>query len=177
VCAISREEMGELPLEVQAKLLRVLQEQEFERVGSSKTIKVDVRIVAATNRDLRKAVREGEFREDLYYRLAVFPVELPPLRERAQDIPLLVQFFVQKYAPRVGRRVEGVEPETLLALSRYPGPGTIRELENLVERALILNNSALLKVAPELLAVAPAGGAETAAAPRRDADAVPGGDI
>jgi len=147
------DEIGELPLDVQAKLLRVLQEQEFERVGSSKTLKVDVRVVAATNRDLRRAVREGEFREDLYYRLAVFPVQLPPLRERAEDIPLLVQFFAQKYAPRVGRRVDGVEPETLLAFSRYPWPGNIRELENLVERALILNNSAALQVAPELLAV------------------------
>jgi len=149
------DEIGELPLDVQAKLLRVLQEQEFERVGSSKTLKVDVRVVAATNRDLRKAVREGEFREDLYYRLAVFPVELPPLRERAEDIPLLVQFFAQKYAPRVGRRVDGVDPETLLALSRYPWPGNIRELENLVERALILCNSSTLTVAPELLAVGP----------------------
>jgi len=148
------DEIGELPLDTQAKLLRVLQEQEFERVGSSKTLKVDVRVVAATNRDLRKAVREGDFREDLYYRLAVFPVELPPLRERAEDIPLLVQFFAQKYAPRVGRRVDGVEPETLLAFSRYPWPGNIRELENLVERALILNNSAALRVAPELLTVA-----------------------
>jgi transcriptional regulator with GAF, ATPase, and Fis domain len=148
------DEIGELPLDVQAKLLRVLQEQEFERVGSSKTIKVDVRVVAATNRDLRKAVREGEFREDLYYRLAVFPVELPPLRQRAEDIPLLVQFFAQKYAPRVGRRIDGVDPDTMVAFSRYPWPGNIRELENLVERALILNNSSALRVAPELLAVA-----------------------
>jgi len=147
------DEIGELPLDVQAKLLRVLQEQEFERVGSSNTIKVDVRIVAATNRDLRKAVRDGEFREDLYYRLNVFPVELPPLRARAEDIPLLVQFFAQKYAPRVGRRIDGVDPDTLMALSRYPWPGNIRELENLVERALILNTSTALKIPPEMLAV------------------------
>ena len=146
------DEIGELPLDVQAKLLRVLQEQEFERVGSSKTLQVDVRVVAATNRDLRKAVREGEFREDLYYRLAVFPIDLPPLRARAEDIPLLVQYFAQKYAPRVGRRIDGVDPETMLALTRYPWPGNIRELENLVERALILNSSAVLRVAPELLA-------------------------
>jgi formate hydrogenlyase transcriptional activator len=147
------DEIGELGLDVQAKLLRVLQEQEFERVGSSNTIKVDVRIVAATNRDLRKAVRDGEFREDLYYRLSVFPVELPPLRARAEDIPLLVQFFAQKYAPRVGRRIDGVDPDTLIALSRYPWPGNIRELENLVERALILNTASVLKVPPEMLAV------------------------
>ena len=149
------DEIGELPLDVQAKLLRVLQEQEFERVGSSKTIKVDVRVVAATNRDLRKSVRDGEFREDLYYRLAVFPVDLPPLRARAEDIPLLVQFFVQKYATRVGRRVEGVDPDTLMALARYPWPGNIRELENLIERGLILNSSPLLRIPPEMLAVAP----------------------
>jgi formate hydrogenlyase transcriptional activator len=147
------DEIGELGLDVQAKLLRVLQEQEFERVGSSSTIKVDVRIVAATNRDLRKAVRDGEFREDLYYRLSVFPVELPPLRARAEDIPLLVQFFAQKYAPRVGRRIDGVDPDTLIALSRYPWPGNIRELENLVERALILNTASVLKIAPEMLSV------------------------
>jgi PAS domain S-box-containing protein len=160
------DEIGELPLDVQAKLLRVLQEQEFERVGSSRTLKVDVRVVAATNRDLRKSIRDGDFREDLYYRLAVFPVELPPLRARLEDIPLLVQFFVQKYAPRVGRRVDGVEPETLAALSRYPWPGNIRELENLIERALILNTTATLKIAPEMLALHPAGDhAAKAAAP------------
>jgi formate hydrogenlyase transcriptional activator len=147
------DEIGELKLETQAKLLRVLQEQEFERVGSSNTIKIDVRVVAATNRDLRKAVRAGEFREDLYYRLNVFPVELPPLRARAEDIPLLVQFFVQKYAPRVGRRVDGVDPDTLIAFTRYPWPGNIRELENLVERALILNTSPMLKIPPEMLAL------------------------
>jgi transcriptional regulator with GAF, ATPase, and Fis domain len=147
------DEIGELSLEVQAKLLRVLQEQEFERVGSSNTLKVDVRVVAATNRDLRKAVREREFREDLYYRLNVFPVELPPLRARAEDVPLLVQFFVQKYAPRIGRRVEGVDPDALLALSRYPWPGNIRELENLIERALILNNGPCLTIPGELLSL------------------------
>ncbi|MEO8017100.1 MAG: sigma 54-interacting transcriptional regulator [Pseudomonadota bacterium] len=149
------DEIGELKLETQAKLLRVLQEQEFERVGSSTTIKVDVRVVAATNRDLRKAVRDGEFREDLYYRLNVFPVELPPLRARAEDVPLLVQFFVQKYAPRVGRRIDGVDPDTLVAFTRYPWPGNIRELENLVERALILNTSPMLKIPPEMLAMHP----------------------
>jgi formate hydrogenlyase transcriptional activator len=110
-------------------------------------------VVAATNRDLRQEVRDRKFREDLYYRLNVFPVELPPLRSRAEDIPLLVQFFVQKYAPRVGRRVDSVEPDALLALSRYPWPGNIRELENLIERALILNSGPILKVPQELLVV------------------------
>jgi len=147
------DEIGELSLDVQAKLLRVLQEQEFERVGSSHTLKVDVRVVAATNRDLRQEVRAKKFREDLYYRLNVFPVELPPLRRRAEDIPLLVQFFVQKYAPRVGRRVDAIEPEALLALSRYPWPGNIRELENLIERALILSSGTRSVVPPELLVV------------------------
>jgi PAS domain S-box-containing protein len=172
------DEIGELSLEVQAKLLRVLQEQEFERVGSSNTLKVDVRVVAATNRDLRKAVREREFREDLYYRLNVFPVELPPLRARAEDVPLLVQFFVQKYASRIGRRVEGVDPDALLALSRYPWPGNIRELENLIERALILNSGPCLTIPVELLSLhaspepvrVPTGAAAPGAHPAKELD-------
>src|SRR6516225_5421760 len=145
------DEIGEMPLEVQAKLLRVLQEREFERVGSSQTTRVDVRIVAASNRDLAKAVRAGEFREDLYYRLNVFPVTLPPLRERPEDIPLLVKFFVQKYSPRVGRRIDSIDPETMQRLLAYPWPGNIRELENLIERALILADSNVLHVEPEIL--------------------------
>jgi PAS domain S-box-containing protein len=145
------DEIGEMPLEVQAKLLRVLQEQEFERVGSSHTTKVDVRVIAATNRDLARAVREGSFRQDLYYRLSVFPVTLPALRERTEDIPLLVAFFAQKYGPRVGRRIESVSAETLQRLRDYPWPGNIRELENLIERALILANSSVLEVSPEVL--------------------------
>jgi PAS domain S-box-containing protein len=145
------DEIGEMPLEVQAKLLRVLQEGEFERVGSSRTTKVDVRIVAASNRDLAKAVCAGAFREDLYYRLNVFPLIVPPLRERSEDIPLLMKFFVQKYAPRVGRRIESIDPQTIQPLVAYPWPGNIRELENLIERALILTDSGVLHIEPDIL--------------------------
>jgi formate hydrogenlyase transcriptional activator len=145
------DEIGEMPLEVQAKLLRVLQEREFERIGSSQTTKVDVRIVAASNRDLAKAVRAAEFREDLYYRLNVFPLTLPPLRDRSEDIPLLIKFFVQKYAPRVGRRIESIDPQTVQRLVAYPWPGNIRELENLIERAVILTDSGVLHVEPDIL--------------------------
>src|SRR6516165_2724846 len=145
------DEIGEMPLDVQAKVLRVLQEREFERVGSSHTTKVDVRVIAATNRDLARAVGDGSFRQDLYYRLSVFPVTLPALRERTEDIPLLVAFFAQKYGPRVGRRIESVSAETLQRLRDYPWPGNIRELENLIERALILANSSVLHVEPEIL--------------------------
>jgi formate hydrogenlyase transcriptional activator len=132
------DEIGELPPETQAKLLRVLQEHEIERVGGGATISVDVRIIAATNRDLLRAVREKTFREDLYYRLNVFPVPLPPLRDRAEDIPLLTRFLVDKSATRTGKRIEGVSRETLRRLTAYRWPGNIRELENIVERAVIL---------------------------------------
>ena len=145
------DEIGEMPLDVQTKLLRVLQEYEFERVGSSHTTKVDVRVIAATNRDLARAVGDGSFRQDLYYRLSVFPVTLPPLRERLEDIPLLVRFFAQKYGPRVGRRVESIDAATMQRLIEYPWPGNIRELENLIERALILASSSVLHVGPEIL--------------------------
>ena len=132
------DEIGELSLETQAKLLRVLQEHEIERVGGGAAIKVDVRIIAATNRDLLKAVREETFRADLYYRLSVFPVPLPPLRDRAEDIPLLTRFLIDKSATRTGKRIEGVSRETLRRLTSYRWPGNIRELENVVERAVIL---------------------------------------
>ena len=145
------DEIGEVPMDVQVKLLRVLQEREFERIGSNQTIKADVRVIAATNRDLQKSVREGDFRADLYYRLNVFPVELPPLRERQEDIPLLAQFFVQKYAPRVGRRVEGIDSEAMRRLVEYSWPGNIRELENIVERALILNSAPMLHIDADVL--------------------------
>ena len=133
------DEVGDIPLELQPKLLRVLQEQEFERVGGTKTIKVDVRMVAATHRDLAKMVADGRFREDLYYRLNVFPVTLPPLRERSDDIPRLVAHFTQRFARRMGRRIESIPPETMDALVRYRWPGNIRELQNIIERAVILS--------------------------------------
>ena len=145
------DEIGEVPLDVQVKLLRVLQEREFERVGGNQTIVADVRVIAATNRDLHKAIADGSFRTDLYYRLNVFPVQMPALRERLEDIPLLVQFFIQKHASRVGRRIDAVDPDTLQRLARYHWPGNIRELENLVERALILAPSSVLSIELEAL--------------------------
>jgi PAS domain S-box-containing protein len=145
------DEIGEVPADVQVKLLRVLQEHEFERVGGSQTIRTDVRVVAATNRDLPSEVRDGSFRSDLFYRLNVFPISLPPLRDRAEDIPLLVKFFVQKYGPRVGRRADTIDPATMQRLTQYHWPGNIRELENITERALILANSPVLTIDAELL--------------------------
>src|SRR5215831_3301933 len=133
------DEVGEIPLELQSKLLRVLQEQEFERLGSTRTIRVDVRLVAATNRDLAQMTANGQFRNDLYYRLNVFPVMLPPLRERRDDIPQLVRHFAQKVARRMGRQIETIPAEAMEALERYPWPGNIRELENVIERAVILS--------------------------------------
>jgi DNA-binding NtrC family response regulator len=132
------DEIGELPLELQPKLLRALQEQQFERLGGNRTIKVDVRIVAATNRNLRQMVAEGKFRSDLYYRLNVFPVPVPPLRERREDIPLLARFFTQRYASKLDRTIKEIPSATLEALSRYAWPGNIRELQNVIERAVIL---------------------------------------
>jgi formate hydrogenlyase transcriptional activator len=148
------DEVGEMPLDAQVKLLRVLQEGEFERVGGSETHRTDVRIIAATNRDLQRAVSEGAFREDLYYRLNVFPVALPPLRERRGDIPLLVRFFIGKYAARVDRRIEAVEPETIERLVGYRWPGNVRELQNLVERAMILATTPELRIEPEIFVAA-----------------------
>ena len=138
------DEIGDLPLELQPKLLRVLQEGEFERVGGSHTIRVDVRVIAATNRDLEEAIHASRFRADLYYRLSVFPIRLPPLRERAEDIPLLVRYFAQKYGTRLGKRIPSVLPATLQVLRAYLWPGNVRELENVVERALILSQGAYM---------------------------------
>ncbi|MGB4887053.1 MAG: sigma 54-interacting transcriptional regulator, partial [Nitrospira sp.] len=140
------DEVGEIPLELQSKLLRVLQEQEFERLGSTRTIHVDIRLIAATNRDLAKMVEDHEFRSDLYYRLNVFPITLPPLRERREDIPVLVRYFTQHYAARMKKHIETIPGPSLEALSRYHWPGNIRELENLVERAVILTQGTHLQV-------------------------------
>jgi len=138
------DEIGEVPVEMQVKLLRALQESEFERVGGIKTIHVDVRLVAATNRDLKQLITEGRFREDLYYRLAVVPIALPPLRERREDIPLLVSHFIHKYDERLGKRVEGIEPEALELLMSYAWPGNIRELENLMERSVLFADGPMI---------------------------------
>jgi len=144
--ALFLDEVGELPLELQPKLLRVLQEHEFERLGSSRTLRADVRLVAATNRDLSEMVDAGTFRADLFYRLNVFPIHVPPLRERPEDVPLLVRHFVQQLGRKMGRRVEEIPSETMAALVRYDWPGNIRELQNLVERALILTAGPVLRV-------------------------------
>ncbi len=145
------DEIGDVAPEVQVKLLRVLQEREFERVGGSTPLRVDVRIIAATNRDLEKAMSEGRFREDLYYRLCVFPIQLPPLREREGDVALLVQFFLTKFAARLGRRIDRVHPESMERLLAYDWPGNVRELENVIERAVILSAGPELHVSPGLL--------------------------
>ena len=138
------DEVGDIPPQLQPKLLRILQEQEFERLGSSRTHQVDVRLVAATHRDLAGMVRNGEFRSDLYFRLNVFPVQLPPLRERREDIPALVAHFVEFLGRRLGRQIDNIPKETMLDLRSYDWPGNIRELQNLIERALILSEDGVL---------------------------------
>jgi len=132
------DEVGELPAETQIALLRVLQEHEFERVGGTRPISADVRVIAATNRDLQAAISAGSFRSDLYYRLNVFPIEIPPLRGRKQDIPLLVEYFIDRYARRAGRKITTVDKKTLRLLESYPWPGNIRELQNVIERSIIV---------------------------------------
>ena len=140
------DEVGDIPLELQTKLLRVLQEREFERLGSSRTIPTDVRLIAATNRDLAEMVEKHRFRSDLFYRLNVFPIQVPALRERQEDIPLLVRHFVQQFARRMNRAIDTISCETMNALVRYPWPGNIRELQNLIERAVILSTGPVLRI-------------------------------
>ena len=145
------DEVGDMPLELQPKLLRVLQEQEFERLGSNKLIRTDVRLIAATNRDLKQMVNDREFRSDLYYRLNVFPIHLPPLRERPEDIPLLVKAFTFKIARRLGRNIDSIPAETLRTLERMEWPGNVRELENVIERAVLLTRGSVLQLSlPEV---------------------------
>jgi len=144
--SIFLDEIGELPLDLQSKLLRVIQEQEIERIGGNETIRINVRIIAATNRNLTEEVQEGHFRSDLYFRLNVFPIELPPLRKRPEDIPLLAQHFVQKIAPRIGKKIEGIQEDSLQKMAQYSWPGNVREFEHVIERSIILNQDALLTV-------------------------------
>ena len=142
------DEIGEMPQEVQAKLLRVLEEGKFERLGSTKTLKVDVRIIAATNRNLAQEVNDGKFRKDLFYRLNVFPLAIPPLRERPEDIPLLVWFFVRQYEEKMGKRFERISKKDMEDLIRYQWPGNVRELRNVVEHSMILSGGKALEIRP-----------------------------
>jgi transcriptional regulator with GAF, ATPase, and Fis domain len=153
------DEVGDLPLELQAKLLRVLQDGEFERVGGTQTLKVDVRLIAATNHDLERAVREERFRADLYYRLNVFPILIPPLRERRQDVPRIARHFATLYASRMGRQVGPLNAEVLDRLTAYDWPGNVRELQNVIERAVILSSKGRFELAA--LPAAPAGRSQT----------------
>jgi formate hydrogenlyase transcriptional activator len=140
------DEVGDIPLEIQPKLLRVLQEQEFERLGSTRTMRVDVRVIAATNADLGQKLADKQFRDDLYYRLNVFPILIPPLRDRREDIPVLVRHFVQKYGQRMKKQIETIPTQAMKALSEYDWPGNVRELENFIERLVILSRGAELEL-------------------------------
>ncbi|HSB71082.1 MAG TPA: sigma 54-interacting transcriptional regulator [Candidatus Methylomirabilis sp.] len=151
------DEVGELPPETQVKLLRVLQEGEFEPVGTSKTTRVDVRVIGATNRDLQEAVNAGRFRADLFYRLNVFPLEVPPLRQRLPDLPQLVMYFVSRFARKFGRKIDAVSQETMDRLAGYPWPGNIRELQNIIERAVVLSQDPILRLGQDLLPAEPVG--------------------
>ena len=135
------DEIGDLPMETQIALLRVLQEREFERVGGSEVLRADVRVIAATNRDLQVAIAEGAFRNDLYYRLNVFPITVPPLRERKEDVPLLVNYFVDRYAKRAGKKIKHIQKRSLDVLQEYSWPGNVRELQNVIERSLIITET------------------------------------
>jgi len=151
------DEIGEIPLELQPKLLRVLQEREFERLGSTRTLRSDARLIAATNRDLAAMVEQGEFRSDLFYRLNVFPVQIPALRERQEDVPLLVRHFAEQFGRRMNKRIETISTETMSALARYHWPGNVRELQNVIERAVILSSGSTLNV--QMADLAPAAAA------------------
>jgi transcriptional regulator with GAF, ATPase, and Fis domain len=166
------DEVGEIPLDVQVKLLRVIQEREFERVGGQIPIKMDVRVITATNRDLLTEVAEKNFREDLFYRLNVFPLRTPPLRERLEDIPLLVNFLVGKFAPKIGKKITGVSAQSMQRLQSYRWPGNIRELENIIERAVILTDTPILDIGPEQLPAATDAGIRLAAAGDNSLDSV-----
>jgi transcriptional regulator with GAF, ATPase, and Fis domain len=148
------DEIGDLPLELQPKILRVLQEGEFERIGNPKTVKVDVRIIAATNRNLSREIKDGNFREDLYYRLNVFPIHVPPLRERKEDIPLLINYFVNKFSRKIGKKIDTVSQVMIEQMMEYCWPGNVRELENIVERAVITNEGNKLTLSEVLPKVA-----------------------
>ena len=160
------DEIGDMPPDLQAKLLRVLQEQEFERVGGSNLIKVDVRVIAATNRDLFRSASEGTFRQDLYYRLNVFPIQMPPLRERREDIPPLVHYFVRRFSLKIGRKITRIQRETMERLMNYSWPGNVRELENVIERAVILSPGIELEVGPGVLPEIAAVASAQAVVPR-----------
>jgi transcriptional regulator with GAF, ATPase, and Fis domain len=140
------DEVGELPSETQIALLRVLQEHEFERVGGTRSIRADVRVIAATNRDLEAAVSDGSFRRDLFYRLNVFPLDIPPLRDRKEDIPLLVEYFIDRYARKAGKKITNIDKKTLRLLESYPWPGNIRELQNVIERSIILCETEIFSI-------------------------------
>jgi formate hydrogenlyase transcriptional activator len=142
------DEIGDLPLELQPKLLRVLEQQEFERIGSAHTIRSDARVIAATNRPLEELVEAGEFRPDLFYRLNVFPIDLPPLRERTDDIPLLVRHFVEQHARKLGRRIDSIPAEVMETLAHHPWPGNVRELQHVLQRAVILSHGGSLQLPP-----------------------------
>ena len=160
------DEIGDMPPDAQVKLLRVLQEHEFERVGGSVPIKVDVRVISATNRDLVRSISQGAFRQDLYYRLNVFPIQLPPLRERREDIPPLVHYFVRRFSLKIGRKITRIQRETMERMISYNWPGNVRELENVIERAAILSRGSELEVAPDVLPEMAAAAHTQAAAPR-----------
>jgi transcriptional regulator with PAS, ATPase and Fis domain len=149
------DEIGELPAETQIALLRVLQEREFERVGGNQPIRADVRVVTATNRNLGNAVATGDFRKDLFYRLNVFPIEMPPLRERKEDIPTLVEYFIHRYSRKAGKKIRTIEKQTLELLESYAWPGNIRELQNVIERSVIVCETDVFSVDPSWLSLEP----------------------